>query len=828
MFASLSLAGAEPRRVLLVHSFGREFAPFDTFSGNFRTELVRQAPQAVDIYEVSLESARFSDNPQEGPIVDYLLALFAGRRLNLVVPIGGPAVRFAQKYRQQLFPATPMLLAADQRHLQKASLTTNDTVVAVIIDLPRAVENILRLLPQTTHVFVVVGHSPLEQFWLGEMRREFQPFTNRVTLVWLNELSLAEMLKRCTALPPRSAIFYALLAVDANGVPHVEERALAGLHAVANAPIFGLLGSQLGRGIVGGPLVSIDDLSRNAANVAVRILRGESPGDIKTPPQGPGTPMFDWRELRRWDIREASLPPGSIVRFHEPTAWERYKWRIMAIASLFVVQALLIFVLLANRIKRRRAERSLIESEARFRIAADAAPVMIWMSGPDKLCTFFNKPWLEFTGRRLEQEMGNRWAEGVHPDDLQRCLTTYVEAFDARQPFVMEYRLRRRDGEYRWISDSGRPRHDNQGKFAGYIGSCVDITESQRKAEALAESENRLRAILDTAVEGIITVNDRGVIESVNAATEKIFGYTAAEIIGRNIGLLMPAPFREGHDEHLANFQSTRAPEILALGGREVSGRRKDGSVFPIDLAVSELMLANRQIFTGFVRDVTERKQAERIAREFGGRLIRAQEEERARLARELHDDITQRLALLAIDAGRVERASGGVDLTETMREVRDGLVRLSEDVHSLSYKLHPALLEDLGLTDALKAECERVSRQESISVEVKLEAIPERIPQETGLCLFRVTQEALRNVARHARAKAAAVSLRPLDGGLQLAVADSGIGFDPGQQRQRPSLGLASMQERVRLLGGELDIESAPGHGTSIVAWVPLGKAEG
>jgi signal transduction histidine kinase len=294
----------------------------------------------------------------------------------------------------------------------------------------------------------------------------------------------------------------------------------------------------------------------------------------------------------------------------------------------------------------------------------------------------------------LEQELGNGWVDGVHRDDVAGCLKTYAEAFEARQPFVMDYRLRRHDGEYRWISDTGRPRHDPRGNFAGYIGSCLDITE---------------------------------------------------------------------------------------------------------------------------------RKQAEQAARELSGRLIRAQEAERARLSRELHDDITQRLARLAIDAGRVERGITEAGARETVREVRDGLMRLSEDVHLLSYKLHPALLQDLGLADALKVVCERFTRQDSIPVGVKLEGIPAGLPEDTGLCLFRVTQEALRNVARHARAKAAGVSLRRLDGGLQLAVTDSGIGFDPRQPRQKFSIGLASMQERVRLLGGELDIESAPGKGTTILAWVPL-----
>ena len=142
--------------------------------------------------------------------------------------------------------------------------------------------------------------------------------------------------------------------------------------------------------------------------------------------------------------------------------------------------------------ERGTGETELRESESRFRIVADAAPVLIWMAGVDKLCTFFNKPWLEFTGRSMEQEIGNGWAEGVHPDDLQKCLEIYTQAFDARQPFVMQYRLRRNDGEYRWISDQGVARHDAQGGFAGYIGSCVDVTELMRKDEALHEFEERV------------------------------------------------------------------------------------------------------------------------------------------------------------------------------------------------------------------------------------------------------------------------------------------------------------------------------------------------
>src|SRR5204863_8686244 len=142
--------------------------------------------------------------------------------------------------------------------------------------------------------------------------------------------------------------------------------------------------------------------------------------------------------------------------------------------------------------KGQRVEEELGESAGRFRTVGDGRSVLTLTVGPDKLCTFFNKPWLEYTGRSLEQEMGNGWAEGVHPDDLQSCLKIYTEAFDAREAFVMQYRLRRNDGEYRWVSDQGVSRYDAQGNFAGYIGSCMDVTELINKDLALRQSEARM------------------------------------------------------------------------------------------------------------------------------------------------------------------------------------------------------------------------------------------------------------------------------------------------------------------------------------------------
>jgi PAS domain S-box-containing protein len=177
--------------------------------------------------------------------------------------------------------------------------------------------------------------------------------------------------------------------------------------------------------------------------------------------------------------------------------------------------------------ERKRAEAELRESEARFRLVADSAPVLIWMSGTDKLCTHFNKPWLDFTGRSLEQELGNGWAEGVHPEDLRRCMTTYIEAFDRREAFRMEYRLRRHDGEFRWVSDIGVPRFNPDGSFAGYIGSCIDVTEQKRAEEQLRQAQADLARVTRMAAMGELAA---AIAHQVNQPLGAVVTYGSASL----------------------------------------------------------------------------------------------------------------------------------------------------------------------------------------------------------------------------------------------------------------------------------------------------------
>jgi PAS domain S-box-containing protein len=497
-------SAAEPKRVLIVHSFGSAAPPFTVHSTAFETALVKEMGGQVDLDEISLDMARYPDSDIQEAIADYLEKRHAKWQPDLVVPIGGPAAIFVATYRDRLFPNTPILYASvDRRLLPEDALKNNAAFVGMIFDIPGLMEDALRVAPETKNIAVVVGASVLEKYWKEAYQKIAEPLAPGINFIYFDDLSFNQMLQRAATLPPHSYIFFDMVLRDAAGVTYNSDKALQRLHAVANAPINGVFDHQMGLGIVGGRLYPSEYAGGEAAQMAIRILRGQPASSLPPRLIERLPPRYDWRELQRWKIDEKLLPPGNTILYRTPSLWEQHRALIIAGISICVLQALLIAGLVANLIRRRRAEGSLVESEGRFQVMANAAPVLIWMSGVDKLCTFFNKPWLEFTGRNMEQELGNGWTDGVHADDLQKCFKTYTEAFDARQPFVMQYRLRRNDGEYRWVSDQGVARYDAQGEFAGYVGSCVDVTELVNKDVALRESEERMRLAADAANLGI-------------------------------------------------------------------------------------------------------------------------------------------------------------------------------------------------------------------------------------------------------------------------------------------------------------------------------------
>jgi PAS domain S-box-containing protein len=486
----------------------------------------------------------------------------------------------------------------------------------------------------------------------------------------------------------------------------------------------------------------------------------------------------------------------------------------------------LVAQVVTNALARRRADQALRDSEENSRATFDQAAVGIahvaldgrWLRVNDRLCAI--------VGYAREELLQLTFQDITHPDDLEqdRHVVHQVLSGEVASRSI-EKRYIRKDRSPVWInltvsvarSASGEPRH--------FIGVVEDISERSSAQEMLRASEARLAAGAALAglayyevdfETGIAWVDDRfralyglpperdTALGPVEFWTEQLHPLDRSRVLELRQRLHHGPTDRLSMDYRFLNPHRGQVwiQHLACVSGRDASGR------------------ATRTY--GVLRDITERKQTEDELRDLARRLIGAHEEERALLARELHDDVTQRLALLAIDVGRAELASPGHAQAQTVSAVREGLVRLSEDVHSLAYQLHPSVLDEIGLVEALRGECERRRRQGLIPIALDLAPVPDVVGREEALCLYRIAQEALNNVARHAAASGATVELRQRDDGMRLVIRDDGVGFDPEDRRHGKGLGLASMRERLRLVNGTLDVESAPGRGTAIVAWVP------
>jgi PAS domain S-box-containing protein len=363
------------------------------------------------------------------------------------------------------------------------------------------------------------------------------------------------------------------------------------------------------------------------------------------------------------------------------------------------------------------------------------------------------------------------------------------------------------------------------------IGSGIDVTERQQAREQARHSDATVRALLETAAQAIIGINDTGTVVLANAAAETMFGYTRQEILDQPIELLLPARLRP---EPLRDWPAFVQKLQNRSKGQQIEkgGLRKGGVEFPVEINLSEVMTSEGTLWVAFVTDITERRRneealrrSEQQLRDLTTGLLEAQEEERRRISRELHDDLNQKLAMLAVELGGLEARLPEPDgeIRAQLRYVEKRLNEVSDDVRRTAYQLHPSVLEHLGLVEALETYCNEFSGQQGLKVSFRRRKLPEMIPTGVALCLYRVVQEALHNVRKHSGAARASVSLTGTGGGLVLTVEDLGRGFDPAAMRGKRGLGLVSMKERVAAAGGVLTISARPGEGSRVQVQIPL-----
>ena len=602
----------------------------------------------------------------------------------------------------------------------------------------------------------------------------------------------------------------------------------------------------------------------------------------------------------------------------------------------------------------------------------DKFPALIWRSDTNAKCDYFNQTWLDFTGRSMEQEMGHGWAEGVHPKDLTDCLKNFLNAFHARQPFALEYRLRRHDGEYRWILDQGRAFNDLDGQFAGYIGSCFDITDAKLTEQTLRESEKKFRQLADNITDvfwmtshditGVfwMTSPDLKTIHYISPGYALIWGHSpeslhanphqwvetilpeqrervfalfrtlttdapnmsveyqiarpdgtirwvqnrgfqvrdAAGNLVRLAGVATDVTERKEAEEakqesearfHLLVDSSVQGMMFSNIKGEIIKANdaflhivgytREDmeaGHLNWAALSLPEYAAADRQameemtstgVFTAyekeylrkdgarvpvliggvafedepkegvcFVIDLTKRKEAEKSLknshaqlRALSARLQSVREEEATRIAREIHDELGQKLTGLKMDLLWTEKKLGELTGSAAVNALLDRIVGATElvdeiaiSVLEIATELRPGVLDKLGLGSALQYEARRFQERNGLACDVCVPATEPMLSLELSTTCFRIFQECLTNVLRHANASKVEVELKVGDGWVTMCVRDDGRGITEAELASPKSLGLVGMKERAALLGGEIVFQVGSHCGTIMTVRIP------
>jgi PAS domain S-box-containing protein len=595
--------------------------------------------------------------------------------------------------------------------------------------------------------------------------------------------------------------------------------------SAANAPVFVMDDVDLRAGTVGGDLVNWADDARIAAEIAVRVLNGEKPQDIPVVTSNHAY-MFDWGALKRSGMKEKNLPPGSIVLNRQPTVWEAYQGYIICGIVLIIAETLLIFALLWQRARAQRAETQLSMTFDRLRLAVEAGKSVGWdwdiRSGRDRwfgdLETVFGIPSDNYSGHVDD------FRRRVHSDDRERVWQAVADARQNRKPYAAEFRVVRTDGTVRWLAARGKFYYAHNGDPERMLGMSVDITDRKQAEQRLSESQNRLAGIVGSAMDAIVAVDEERRIVLFNNAAEKMFGCTQDEALGTAIDRFIPERFRPEHEAYMRRFGESGVTTRNMGTPAALWAVRVNGQEFPMEASITHLESDGRKLFTVIIRDITERKLAEESLATIGRRLIEAHEQERTWIGRELHDDINQRLALLAVELDQwCQHIPPNDEFIAQTRRAQERISQIAKDVQGLSHRLHSSKLEYLGLAKAANSFCKELSEHTKVEIQFNHSGIPRTLSKEVSLCLFRVLQEALQNAVKHSGVRSFTVDLRGTEELIDLTVADLGAGFEEQDAFTGHGLGLISMRERLQLVHGELSVKSKPGAGTTIRARVPL-----
>jgi len=816
------------RRVLILNVFGPLSSPGVAVMDEAIVAALQESPYQIELYSEDLEATLFPDEAVQRQFREWYIRKYRDRKPDLIIAVGLEPLRFMVASHETSFSNIPIIFCGStEEMLGELKLDSHFTGVWAVAQPEETLRAALSLQPGTKSVVVTGGVGAYDRYLEAIARESFRKYESRFEFTYLTDLAMPALIERLKHLPDHTIVYHTSVMQDAAGERFIDaSQSVPLIASAARAPVFVVDDVDLGNGTVGGYLVSFAAIGKTVGQMAVRVLSGEKPQDISIV-RSPNVSMYDWPALRRWGLKESNLPPGSLVLHRQPKVWELYGWYIVGSIVLLLFQTLLIFGLLRQRARRIMTESELKLSNDRLHQAVEAGKCVGWDWDVKTGCDRWFGDLRTMFGIQSDTYYGDveEFRHRIYPEDQALVWEAVADARQKREPFTAEFRVLHLDGTVRWVTEGGQFYYSANGDAVRMLGMAVDITERKQAEQALREGEERFRLVANTAPVLIWM-----------SGTDKLCNYVNQrwlEFTGRPLEDELGNGWAEGvHPEDLKGCMDTytQAFDRREYFQMEYRLRRHDGQYRWLS-AIGVPRFNPDHSFAGYIgscTDVTEHKLAEESLADMGRKLIEAHEEERTWIARELHDDVNQRMALLAVELDRWNQQlpPSAVELHDHIHHAIQRLSNIATDIQALSHRLHSSKLEYLGLVPAAKSFCRELSEQHQAEIDFRDMAMPRSVPKEISLCLFRVLQEALQNAMKYSGVRHIKVELRGTEGEIQLTVSDLGIGFDPQDAIHRRGLGLISMRERMQLVRGEISINSQPGSGTTIHARVPFSSS--
>ena len=673
----------EPFRVMILRNTSQYLPAGILQDRGMREAFGVKGPGRIEFFVETMDTMWFDRSEIEPEFLSLFRKKYGSRKIDLLMAAGADALDFTQRFHDVLLPGVPIVfynVAEDA--LGGRGIQPSMTGVVLRFDLPGTLDLAVRLQPDARRIVVVSGTSAYDRNWLRRAREALRAHESRLEVSYWAGQRLQQLIENLRKLPRDAIVLYLAVSGDGSGRTYSPADIARQIAAASAAPVYGVLETYLGQGIIGGSFPNFEAHGKLAGEVALRVLAGEKPENIAVQPSAQAVASVDWRELRRWGINESRLPPGSVVRFRSPSVWEQYRWYIIGALIIIAVEALLIFGLLIQRARRRQAQAELRESQKFMELSTSAGELGLWVRDLQQGGFWANPRLRSLFGFSENQVL--RFADivdRIHPDDRVRVIDEAEHAYQAGVSFEGEFRVVVPDRSERWVAARGKTVDDPGRNGARRMGVVFDITERKRAEQDLNAALVEIRGLKERLEEENIYLKEeisevKGFEEIIGKSDALKYVLTRVEQVAKTDATV------------LLQGETGVGKELIAQAIHEKSSRsngpyvKVNCATLPEALVESELFGHEKGAFTGAG---SQRKGRFELAE--GGTI--------------LLDEVgelplgTQAKLLRVLQEGEFERVGGSTTIKVKVRVIAATNRKLHEDVSAgrfrqdLFYRLH-------------------------------------------------------------------------------------------------------------------------------------------